>query len=426
MIIFSSNFFNTKISHIVAFDAFLETFTRQWLCKNLFKTTLFKKSTPFYESLNKDIYDLEYVNSNVQSILKLIFEFKFEELKENRIITIEEYNYFSSYCNDIIKVYVIFDKCGICSVRFDFIVKKSINTDDLIELTEKSCCLVDGDVGANDLFSVIKNDLKKTDIKTILLKEPMTYTIISSIKEGSDSYPLNYPKNEIFGVSWKYTNYMMVSNTIINDVCSNNIPLFTDDILLVTRQSTLMVFPGDPEDSDLKDYVENRIIAIELFWRQKFLLRKLDYQITDLLEYIKKEETGGNLKSLIKKIKDTQISMHSDLETYRNTILSVNNMFVILFRTLNKIFEVETHFNFVQSKLSTCDSIYKGLHDERRNNLMERLQYIVIVLGSINVFYLLLTENMGINYLLSQNNLIFLSSSLLIIIILCLYLRFKK
>ena len=44
--------------------------------------------------------------------------------------------------------------------------------------------------------------------------------------------------------------------------------------------------------------------------------------------------------------------MHSDLEAYRNSILSVTDSFSILFKTLNNVFGLNTHFNFVQSKLN--------------------------------------------------------------------------
>ena len=129
-----------------------------------------------------------------------------------------------------------------------------------------------------------------------------------------------------------------------------------------------------------------------MFWRQKLLLKKLDYKIIKLFKCINENKSKNSLEDLIKKIKDSQIAMHSDLEAYRNSILSVTDSFSILFKTLNNVFGLNTHFNFVQSKLNACDNIYEGLHDEKRNKLMERIQWIVIIVGIVNIAVFVIIE----------------------------------
>jgi len=324
------------------------------------------------------------------------FELNISEMNEFDLIDEEkiDHDLISCFCNEIIKINITFDNCGICSIRFDFEVKKDITTNNLIELFDKSLFLTDkyllnkikDDLDKTDIkFFNDKNDLKIKDIKSDLLKDPMWYTVISSINKE----PVSYPKEEIFGVSWNYEDYNKANCKIINEITSNDISLQEDDTLIVTKQSTLMIFVEVNEN-----YIEDRIIAIEMFWRQKLLLKKLDYKIIKLFKCINDKKTKDNLELLIKKIKKSQISVHSDLEAYRNSILSVTDSFSMLFKTLNKVFELDTHFNFVQSKLDACDNIYEGLHDEKRNKLMERIQWIIIGLGIANIAVLVIFEFM--------------------------------
>lgn len=361
----------------MAFDAVLQDFTVQTLYYNLLLTEFPNEKLPYFKPLSEDIYDLEFVWSNSTNILTFDYEIKISEIQKSAF-DMNDYDLFSSSFNDIIKVNITFDNCGIGSVRFDFDVIKGVKTDDLIKLIDKSCTLVD-----SYLFVKIKKNLAKTDIETELLKDHMVYSVVSSVIES----PVSYPKEEIFGIAWKYSDYKSANDQIVDKIISDDVSLQKNDTLIVTKQSTFMIF----EDVG-KDYVESRLIAIEMFWRQKLLLKKLDYKIIKLFKCINDKKTKENLELLIEKIKLSQISMHSDLEAYRNSILSVTDSFSMLFRKLNEVFELDTHFNFVQSKLNACDNIYEGLHDEKRNKLMENIQWIVIGVGLANIITIVLLE----------------------------------
>lgn len=298
-----------------------------------------------------------------------------------------------------------FDNCGIGSLRLDFNVKEEINVDDLIDMFMETCTLSD-----EPIFNIIKAELEKTKIKTTLV-EHATYTVISSINNNQ----CVYTEEEIFGVAWKYWEYWRANDKLIAKINSNNIANKKDDTLLVTTQSTLMIF-FEKDLEYIENYIEERVNAIELFWRQKYLLKNLDFKIGNLFKKIDKEVNAGNLDSAINEIKETQVSMHSELEAYRNTKLSVTHSFSILFETLNNVFDLNKHYTFVETKLNACDSIYQGFHDEQRNKLMENIQVVVIFLGVGSILLVLMTDviyggTMGPN----QKNNIILTISLFLI-----------
>ena len=84
-----------------------------------------------------------------------------------------------------------------------------------------------------------ENDKEIKDIESDLLKDPMWYTVISI----NNTKPISYPKKEIFqGISWGYPPYKKANDKIINEITSNDISLQKCETLIVTKQSTLMIF----------------------------------------------------------------------------------------------------------------------------------------------------------------------------------------
>ena len=96
----------------------------------------------------------------------------------------------------------------------------------------------------------------------------------------------------------------------------------------------------------------------------------------------------------------------------------------MLFETLNKVFKTENQYNFVQEKLETCKSIYEGLNEERRNNLMENIQWIVVIIGLTTILLPLLTVSYGSTIGPNQtNNIIILIAFVLIIGFILIYVK---
>jgi hypothetical protein len=64
----------------------------------------------------------------------------------------------------------------------------------------------------------------------------------------------------------------------------------------------------------------------------------------------------------------------------------------MLFDTLNKVFQLDKYYRFVQEKLNTCNNIYQGLYSEQRNDLMENIQWVVLILGVASIVLIVIGE----------------------------------
>lgn len=239
------------------------------------------------------------------------------------------------------------------------------------------------------VFHFLKQDLENNNIiKESFLSEQMTYSVVSS----TDAYfNLYQKKKEILGISWKNTNYRSIDKSLLKEITKNNIPVYDGDVLAVTTQAVLMVLL-DVKDEYYDVYVNERINAIEIFWRQKFLLKRMHFELDCLINDVKRKKKKEGLKSTMEYIQDIQISIQSELEIYRNTIISATHSYSMLFETLNKVFQLNKHYKFVQEKLKTCKSIYEGLNDEEYNRLMERIQWTIIIIGIATVLLTFLVD----------------------------------
>lgn len=395
----------------MAFDSVIPKFTKKDLQAEL-RNTDFSYSYPKFKPFNDSIYDCEYARLNSKKVLFVTLNINVLEiiLKVNGI-TWNDYGLYKPFYSDLVDVTISFDNCGIGSARFDFYIENSIGVDELIEELIITCKLAD-----EILFQYLKDDIiKNTKIHEDILEKHMVYSIISSNSPNNCTRNLCMTPKELFGISWKYPDYNYANENMVQKVIRNNIPIQEDDILTVTTQSTLMIF------NDVDDYyINERILAIEMFWIQKHLLKKIDFQIGRIFDDINKDILKGDLKTAIKRIRDTKIRMQSDLDVYRNTIISVTHSFSLLFETLNNVFILDKHYNFVQEKMNSCEEIYSGLYSEEQNSLTENIQWIVIIIGSFTFILTLVVDiiynNLSFKQSLNALTIISLISLLLIII----------
>ena len=375
------------------------------------------------------IYDAEFVSFNQKAILYFELNIKLSDYKKD----IGENNLkFSSLYDDTVSISINFDNCNIGSIRFNFNVLKSVDTLNMIKLLEETLELVD------IIFNILNADLNNVNIKSRILTEPAVYSIINGdniIKDSSSN------KRELFGVAWRHEKYAKFDNNIVNDVMKNNIPILRGDTFLVTTVSTLMLFQD-------KKYVKNRIDAIEIFWRQRYLLKKIDFEISKLLRKISKPQNGdsksdfknksrknkeNDISSNIEVITSTQKSLNSDLEVYRNTVVSVMHTYTSLFKTLNDVFDMDKHYSFVKAKMEACKRIYQQLYDKQqseyekeRKNLMYNIQWVVLILGFLALISAITVGVYGSELKIIPNLSIFIAVlAIFTIVFYCLY-NYKK
>jgi len=217
----------------------------------------------------------------------------------------------------------------------------------------------------------------------------MIYSVISSTKATIKPIDKN---RDILGISWKFREYKTIKDDILTEILENDVTIHKGDIITVTTQAVLMVFP-DLEDELYHNYVEERINAIEIFWRQKFLLKKMHFKLNYLITNIEQTKEKS-LEKAVDEIQKMQITIQSELEVYRNTIISITHSYSMLLETLketlNKVFKIKNHYNSVQEKLEASKSIYESLNEEKRNILMENIQWIVVLVGMTTIILQLL------------------------------------
>lgn len=403
-IIRNTSFKNAKITQIVSFDSEFDfNQNLKELMEILKNTEYFSDSSPSFKNFSENIYDYEYAKKSSEKLLVLESKIELSEIilkSEGYLINeIAELNseeqsklkeefesnkkILEQLCSDSVDIILCFDSCGIHSVRFDFNLE-IIETPELIKMLDFTCCLID-----DPFFSFLKEDLCANGIiSNGLLYEHMTYSIISSTNAYIN--PIE-KEREILGISWKKEDYEYVNKNILEEITKNDIAIHKGDILTITTQSVFMVFIDLP-DEFYNEYVVERIKAIEVFWRQKLLLKKMHFKLDDFIANVKKMKEEIGLESAIKEIYNMQTTIQLELEVYRNTIISVTHSYSMLFDTLNDVFKTRIHYDFVQEKLDTCKSIYEGLNEERRNNLMENIQWIVIIIGLATIILSFLVD----------------------------------
>jgi len=394
------------ITQIIGFDSKLKCdFEPSDIKQILNSTKYFSESSPKFNPLSSLIYDKEYCNKTsdklivIKSNIKLI-EFIsdskkiLEELKsdstedslqlDNKFHSIKDI--LEKYCNEDISLILTFGSCEINSLRIDFTLNM-VEVPDLIQIVSGTCKLVD-----EYFFESIKTDLENL-IKKRSLSEHMTYSVISS----TDVYfnPI-FEEKEILGISWNNAGYKGINQNILEEISRNDVAIFENDHIIVTTQSVLMVLLGVAEENYL-NYVTERICAVELFWRQTLLLKRIHFELDEFISELNGKIESDDLGKAITDIQEIQLTIQSELEVYRNTIISVTHSYSMLFNTLNKVLKLSTHYNFIQEKIETIKSIYESLNDgrrnklnDKRNKLMENIQQLVILIGLVTIIVTIL------------------------------------
>ncbi len=375
---------NLKIIHVVAFDVSVpkkedNSIDKDVLKNGLKRSKILKNINFKVDSLNKEIYDDDFIKNNENNFLSLKSKLKLSKHKKNINKCISEesrpLDIFKSLfcCDDNVLITVNFDSCGVSSINFVFNISKDVQTRRLIDILQNTCKLID-----KCLFNLFKDDLKELFKKTEgfelseYLTEHLTYSIVCG--DEINEIHADNRRRELFGVAWNNRDYMDFDKKIVDKVFNNNMPVCTDDIFLITKQATLII---------RQYYDENFIEAIELFWRQKCLIKKVDFQIMKLLRDITYKEE--DLKSQINYLTNTQREVNLNLEACRNTILSFVDIYALLFEKLNNTFNTSSHYSFVKSKMEDCKQIYQQLYNEKQETLLYTIQKIIITLGVLTL-----------------------------------------
>jgi len=371
-------FHNVRLSFIISIDFGLFNFGKD-IENYLSQVTILGEKPVFeYKELSDEVYDHEFIRLS-SPIPTLTFEIDNNIFFDNYVKGHVEKT-LNPFYNSFYRILVIFsfDQRGIMSIRFDLYSKldNSIQTPKMIEILDETCTLVDETI----FPKFIKNEIEKLvnpPENAIFLQVHETYSIVSSVnvtKYKSKSQE----KRDIFGIVWKEPDYNDMDEKTVDIVTKNEIGLFDSDIFTIATPASLLICEGDLElDSD---YFNERINAVEIFCRQQHLLKKLDVKLDFFIANYNKKNVP-HLKSVIEEIRVTKMDVYSALEFYRNTKIYGIHFFKILFDILNEVFELNKHYSSVLDKLNVCDDLYKGLHDERRNNLTENIQWLVVILG---------------------------------------------
>ncbi len=421
-----SDFFDGKISHVVAFDHLKFDFSEE--NKESLKNAIIKNgsiSSVELIDLNLNIYSADFVE-HYPDILKVILEIDIvnyinsiwkENLEEIELIKATLKDFREQSLSRKVNIQFCFDQIGVSSARFDFeIIADSIKTSKLINLTNDTGDLID-----IIIFKKLKKDLFKhisyiKDSNTIYAVHD-TYPIIVSTKFNIN---LKTNKMEIAGISSVNERFLFFSEDIITEKIKNGLSYYKDTLILVGHSATIMLLKRPKRlAKNPEKYIEERINAIEMYYRQKFLLKKVDFSLDRLIEDLGTNNNQNHdiktLKIKIAKIKNTQIEIESKLDIYRNTRTSVSASFIIFFEILNEIFRLDNHYKFVREKLNACDKMYLGLYNQIRNELMENIQFIVVTIGSLSLILAFIDMVTGENATLK---LILILSFILIILIL--------
>lgn len=394
----ATEFDNTKIIHIVAFEHLKFKFNPE-IINSLQTHTILNVFPLSVErvTLNKDIYSKIFVE-RYPKILNLIFEINLFDFirnynnKEKLDSHLKIFNWIleNSSINNKVKIKICFDQIGVNSIRFDFKINKSLETKKLIKIANDTGKFVD-----EILFCEVKKnitELTKTKVnENSILKVHDTYTVIYSTDSNID---LNNDKKEIAGIISLNDYYSDFNDENVEKKTENEFSLYEGTLIAAGHSATLMIF-NNPErfTNNPNNYINERISALEMYHRQKYLLKKLDVDLDNLIREFEENNDFNEislLKEKMNKIKKTQIDIQSKLEIYRNTRTSITSSFILFFDILNNTFSLDKHYKFLLEKLDACDKIYQGLYDHTRTEFMEDIQFIVAILGVLSLIILMI------------------------------------
>lgn len=335
------------------------------------------------EEFNQKIYDCEFIriNENKNPIVitgvinrkntkNIISSYK-KELSKN------EENNFNTFEKkfDLNKsnFRIILDSYGIGTLRieFNFIQNNPINTINIIESTIVAGKFVDKYLFQNYFKNKILESLYSAFKETgeIILKEHHTYSIIAT------NYKKSFSKNQLYGIVWKDENYNKVQTVLTNKIVKDMALESSDNFIISQPAAFIRVCDVDFSES----YFQNRVKALEILRRQYHLLKKFDFQLSEVIE--KKEES--NLSSLINRIIQIQDNIFLLSEFYKNIKIFTMQEYMYIFERGNAVFRVNDLYESLKSKIDWSYNIVNNLIQEQRNNLLRRLEIAGFIFTSI-------------------------------------------
>lgn len=274
-----------------------------------------------------------------------------------------------------------FANSGICTIRADFNFKfnNSISTLELLSIIDDINYFMDFNIFRKYLFDKLLRVLDDAFIITQnqdVLDDFLTYPVLSS----ADSHLNSLDEKEICGIAWRNHEYEKLNKKMVNTLLENDISPYDTSIFVIAHPATCMFFP---EKSQL--YLESRIKVIEMFFRQKYILKRIDYNLKSLFNQLKSPKDDLTLKKAITIIEQNHIDVYSNFGIYRNSNFAVADMFSMIIDTFTIVFKQDKEYLAIQENLKTCDSLYHGYVNDRKNEIMEIIQWIILGFGAFTV-----------------------------------------
>ena len=336
------------------------------------------------EELNINIYDFEFIRINETKKPILIsgtitgnnFENIINSYKKNLnanslryFLVLEKY-----FLQKELEFKIALEFYGIGTLKVEFNLKDDKEHLDVINIIES--IMAAGQFVDEYLFSsyfrekiniCFSNSLRKRVFPT--LREQHTYSIIMTNSE------YKFKKNEIYGIVWKDKNYETVNKNIVDKI-TRNIAIETKDEFIISQPATfLKILNKNYED----DYFQNRINALEILRRQHHLLKKFDIKLSELIE--KKKEK--NLSKVINEIIEMQDNIFLYSEFYKNLKAFAMQEYVYIFERANQVFRIQQLYESLCLKLEYSYNVVSDLIQEKRNIILENLQYVGFFFASI-------------------------------------------
>lgn len=379
-------FNNIRISSILTFDLLHKDFNIDYLKKNSnleeLKKNMINENTKFFDKKPEYVrfqdlenyYDPKYIEKTK------ILEFFVILDKIDQLDCIKGKYGWSRFLKKVDFSFRI--DSGISTIRadFNFEFNHSIDTLKLIKIVREVNGLMDSKIFKDYLLQKFISITKGNFGELNEFENYLTYPVIVSTDN------LNLKDRELCGICWRNEKFDIFNDKQVDSILSNDISPYSRSKFVITDVASCLFFPNAT-----KEYIDKRINIIEMFFRQDFLLKRIDDELDELFEDLEKNKNKTSLKKSISKIRKNHYEINENLEIYRNTEFALASMYIMIIDTLTSVFNQNKHYHYIQEKINTCDNVYQGLLNDRQNEIMERIQWIVIIIGVLTLFVGVLT-----------------------------------
>lgn len=328
------------------------------------------------EDFNPIIYDCEFIRINEnkkpivmtgiirrKNIKNIIYDYK-KELSENGRNNFYNFETFCDFNN--INFRIVLDSYGIGTLRteFDLIQNNSINVVNIIKLIIDAGKFVDEYLFPNYFKNKISESLSSLFKKNgeIILKGHHTYSFVATNNKQV------FRKSQLYGIVWKDENYKDVRDELIEKIV-NDIAMEPRDNFIISQPTAFIRFRNLEFKSP---YFQNHIKVLEILRRQHHLLKKFDFQLTEVIEKKKK----SNLSSIINEVIQIQDNIFLLSEFYKNIKTFAMQEYMYIFERGNDVFRINDLYESLKSKIDWSYNIVNNLIQEQRNNLIFILEIV--------------------------------------------------